>query len=132
MWRALRPHLTVPGWDAMRVENIVMTGVPDVHWIGNGGVSGWLELKSVSRWPARGGVLHLPHFTPQQRIWLLKRRMLNGRADLLLKVGEQWLLFEGRRAGETIGKEGRHGLEAAAVLVLPRLDGAAVRKALTR
>ena len=48
-WTLLRNNLKLK---AYRVENKVMKGMPDVHYIKNG-KSGWLELKYLDKWPKK-------------------------------------------------------------------------------
>ena len=66
MWTSARTAL-VKSYkdDACRVENPAWPGTPDVHWCMEGH-EGWLELKHMERWPVKGGVLLVDHFTPQQ------------------------------------------------------------------
>lgn len=97
MWSRVRTALK--GLDPVRVENKIEAGTPDVNYL-----KGWVELKSVPHAPVRGGVLTIEHFTPQQRTWLTRRRWAGGNAYLLLKVSNEWLLFLGEVAAETIGK----------------------------
>lgn len=91
--RALRPL------NAISVENGVGIGTPDINF-----VDGWIELKSVEKWPADPDKpLAIRHFTQQQRVWLVKRCRAGGVALLLLKCGNDWLLFDGRVAAMAIG-----------------------------
>lgn len=83
---------------AVAIENSAYPGTPDVNY-----VEGWLELKWVDRWPARGGILRLPHFTPQQRIWLRRRNLMGGKAHVLLWVEENLILLNGIVAAEYLG-----------------------------
>lgn len=95
--------------DAISVENPVYPGTPDVNYI-----DGWIELKWMRRWPEnadRSPVL-IPHFTPQQRVWLARRWRKGGNAFLLLQVGLEWLLFDGETAGKFVGKVTRPELMA--------------------
>lgn len=87
--------------DAISVENPVYPGTPDVNYN-----DGWIELKWLRRWPdnaERSNVL-IPHFTPQQRVWLSRRWRKGGNAFLLLQVGLEWMLFDGDTAGKVVGK----------------------------
>jgi hypothetical protein len=97
MWQALRPLMK--GLDPVRVENLVQVGTPDVNY-----VRGWVELKYLPGWPVRGGIVKIEHFTPQQRVWIIRRTMAGGRVSLMLKVAEEWLLFSGPRAAKYVGK----------------------------
>lgn len=100
------------GLDAMPVENPVRPGTPDVNF-----TTGWMELKWMRRWPRNCDTspVLLPHFTPQQRIWLRRRWEACLGAWLLLQVGQEWLLFTGGEAAAIVGKATRTELREAAV-----------------
>lgn len=91
--------------DAVAVENPAHPGTPDVNYAG-----GWIELKYLPAWPAKGGVVRIRHFSKQQRIWLERRRDAGGAAYLLLQVGTDWLLLDGRDAARYVGRVGRKKL----------------------
>jgi hypothetical protein len=96
--------------DAVAVENPVHPGTPDVNYI-----EGWIELKHVDQWPANELTpLLIPHFTPQQRVWMMRRSNRGGRVHMLLQVGKEWLLFEGKVAAQEVGKARMHRLHALA------------------
>jgi hypothetical protein len=128
---ALRP------WDPISVENPAHPGTPDLNYL-----HGWIELKCADAWPHRPTTpLRLPHFTPQQRVWLSRRHRAGGRAHLLLRVGMQstddrkagyeWLLFRAPVAVEIVGEVPRTTLITNAVRVWsPRLDDVDLRAAL--
>lgn len=84
---------------AVRVENRVGPGTPDLNYLG-----GWIELKELPSWPTGEWKVRIPHFTPEQKLWLRARVRSGGKAHLLLKVGAEWLLFDGVVAGESIGE----------------------------
>ncbi len=105
--RHVRPALK--GTDAMRVENPLLPGTPDVECI-----LGWVELKVAPKWPGGNAPLKLKHFTPQQRVWLKRRYQKNGRAWVLLHVQGDFLLLTGDAASRVLGKSGRDDLIAAA------------------
>lgn len=92
---------------AVSVENgMTHPGTPDVSYAG-----GWIENKAMEHWPVKPETpLRVDHFTPQQRIWLIRRRRAGGRAFLLLTVGRDWLLFDGAVAAECLGKVPQHTL----------------------
>jgi len=83
--RALKPL------HAIAVENPALPGTPDVNY-----VEGWLELKWIRAWPKRASsVVQIDHYSPQQRIWHIKRRVAGGSAWFLLQCGGEWLLLDG-------------------------------------
>lgn len=88
---------------ACAVENPACPGFPDVCFIG-----GLLELKAVDRWPIRkDSVLTMgvdrKHFTPQQRVFALKRRRAQGFHCVCLQVDQDWLLVPGELAAKHLG-----------------------------
>lgn len=99
------------GLDATSVENPAYPGTPDIQFIG-----GWIECKYLEDWPARAETaVRIPHFSPQQRVWLLRRwiscRKLNTDIDkgwLLIYVvsTRDWLLFDGETAARHVAKDG--------------------------
>lgn len=86
--------------DAMSVENTARPGTPDINFI-----EGWIELKVLDHWPAKtDAVVKVPCFTPQQRVWLRRRVQLGGAAYFLIRIDQDWLLFDGQTAADQIGK----------------------------
>lgn len=86
-------------------------GTPDINY-----VEGWIENKTLSRWPARETTaVRVPLFKPQQRIWLLRRCKAGGRAFLMLNVGRDWLLFRGDDAAANLGYVTKETLFSLAV-----------------
>lgn len=82
------------------VENGVGAGTPDVSFAG-----GWLELKSLAAWPKRAGtVLKIPHYTPQQRVWIAKHHRAGGLVMILLKVADDWVLLDADFSVMKLGK----------------------------
>ena len=81
--------------DAIAVENPVGPGTPDVNC-----VLGWIELKSIDRPKKEGTPVdgNLEHFTQQQRNFLKRRWRSGGGAWLLVKMGRDWLIFDGLTA----------------------------------
>ncbi len=117
-WAKLRPHLVRAKLDPVRVENPIHPGTPDL----NLATGDWIELKAIAKWPARHTtVVKIPHFTPQQRVWLYKRwRARAGSTHLALYVHEtsEWLLFDGDVAAKIVGRvsAGDHVKGARAVI----------------
>lgn len=99
-WDSVRPLLA--GLHPVRIENAVAMGTPDVNCS-----LGWIELKQVEEKdiPKRPGtIFRLDHFTPEQRIFQLKRAIAGGPCWLLLLLGREWLLFSSRVAADRLGK----------------------------
>ena len=117
MWRKLRPVLIAAKLDPVRVENPIHPGTPDVNLVGR-----WIELKCIPAWPVRDTtVVRIPHYTPQQRVWLYRRWLAApGSTLLLLEVRSvrQWLVFDGDVAAKVVGRGPaiRHRTSARAVL----------------
>jgi hypothetical protein len=124
MWRTLRPILLAAKLDPVRVENPIHPGTPDV----NLATGHWLELKTILGWPARAtSRVRIPHYTPQQRVWLYRRwKYAPGSTLLLLEVraDRQWLLFDGDVAAKVVGRGTtlEHRINARAVLGEDHLD----------
>lgn len=90
---------------AIAVENPVLPGTPDVNY-----VEGWIELKWLRSWPVQGGVVSIPHFTPQQKVWHYKRRRAGGNSWFLLQCRREWILLDGAVAAKVINKLTREEL----------------------
>ena len=124
MWKRLRPFLLAAKLDPVRVENPIYPGTPDVNLC----TGQWIELKCIAAWPAREtSLVSIPHFTPQQRVWLYRRwRYAPGSTLLLLEVraDHQWLLFDGDVAAKVVGRSttAEHRKSARAVLHLRELS----------
>lgn len=108
--------------DPIRVENSVLAGTPDVNFIG-----GWMELKWSKEWPKReDSIVPLDHFTPQQRVFALRRWRAGGVSLVMWTVGGVWMLFDGQTAAKILGKVPRVDLEAQALRVWKPLDDEAL------
>lgn len=88
---------------AVSVENPACPGFPDVEFIG-----GLLELKSATGWPWKPETIFTTgvdnkHFTPQQRLFAIKRRRAQGFHCVCLKVDRDWFLIEGALAAKHLG-----------------------------
>lgn len=117
MWKKLRPILIAAKLDPVRVENPIYPGTPDVN-LSDGR---WIEMKCLAAFPRPGCLLRIPHFTPQQRVWLYRRwKYAPGSTLLLLEVcaEQQWLLFDGNVAAKVVGRAttAEHRKSARAVL----------------
>ena len=86
-------------------EDLINVGLPDVSYSYTG-AHGWIELKWTEAWPKRSGTpLRLPHYTPEQKYWLLNRGRAGGRCWLLLRVGREHLIFDHERAQHVGGMD---------------------------
>ena len=81
--------------DLHRIENGVEVGTPDVNYCIDG-VEGWIELKEFGQCPA-SGIVRIPLFTQEQKIWLYERCKAGGNAFFFLKIKDlsNYLLFKG-------------------------------------
>lgn len=107
--------LTEAGLDAGSVENTAGPGTPDVQYVG-----GWAELKWIEDWPKRASTpVVIDHFTPQQRVWAIRRSIVDpGGIWLILQIekAKTWLLFRGsdvREVGKTLTRIDLHRLAVA-------------------
>lgn len=100
--------------DAVRVENMLGKGTPDVNYTG-----GWIELKQQDKWPVRATTkVKLNHdLSLEQRIWLSRRERKGGTTWVLLQIARDYMLFTGTVAAEVIGECTQEELKAAAYRV---------------
>lgn len=117
------------GQDATSVENPACPGTPDIQFI-----DGWIECKYLEDWPKREETtVRIEHFTPQQRVWLLrrsiacsKRQTERGLGWFVLYVAKtrEHLLFEGEDAARYVAKDGmdREELYELALIVTKDLN----------
>lgn len=104
MWTTVRGAYVKVNCHAMRVENPAMPGTPDVNWCWQGW-EGWVELKCLEKWPTgKDTIVRCEHYTIQQRNWLCKRLRFGGRVAILLKVRQDWLLFQTHKAFYEFGR----------------------------
>lgn len=94
LWRYIQSHLrALPEIDMQRHEDKLALGVPDVSY-GCRGVNGWIELKFCHEPAKTTSLVRCPHFTLEQRQWLLDRGRRGGHAFLLAQVGREYLLMD--------------------------------------
>lgn len=92
--------------NAIAVENPALPGTPDVNY-----VEGWIELKWLREWPVHSEtVVRFEHFTPQQRVWHIQRRMAGGVSWVLIQCGSEWMLFDGAVAAQHLNQCSREEL----------------------
>lgn len=97
---------------AVSIENPCRPGTPDISY-----ADGLLELKWARSWPKRPETpLTLDHYTPQQRLFHIKRRRAGGKMFVVLQVARDWFLLDGLAAAERLGYASRAELEQVALL----------------
>jgi hypothetical protein len=131
MWKRVRPILQAAKLDPVRVENPIHPGTPDVN-LSSGS---WIELKTLPCAPSPSSrKLRIPHFTPQQRVFLYRRwKFAPGTTHLLLELRaeQQWLLFDGDVAAKIVGRGTVSEHRTSARAVLAEHDLAQLPKILT-
>ena len=109
----VRPRLAAKGVLTTHHEDALNGGIPDLSYSG-GGVHGWIELKWLEAWPVRTGtIVCIPHYTKEQKHFLLSRGRAGGRCWLLLRMGWEQLLFD-HESAQCVGQEAQQGLLALA------------------
>ena len=84
-------------WDAQRHEDKITLGIPDVSF-GANGINGWMELKHVKKYPVKlKSPIIIRHFTNYQKLWLERRQKYAGNCWLLIRIEEDFYLFEGNK-----------------------------------
>lgn len=88
-------------WHVQRHEDRYSLDIPDLSY-GLGGTDGWIELKTIPRWPANPAKpVAIPHLRPGQVNWIEDRnRYGNCNTWMLLVVGAtpaiaEWALIPG-------------------------------------
>lgn len=98
-YKAFKTNVPQPGDRLDRIENVMVTGMPDVNYC-FGGVEGWIEQKSPKE-PKRPdtplfGSNH--KMSMDQRNWFLRQRRAGGRAYILIVTDKRWMLLPGALA----------------------------------
>lgn len=96
MWQVLRKAVG-PSWHAVRHENQFGLGISDISFAAEY-VQGWIELKFLDKWPVlKDTIVRIPNKNrfKIQTTWLHIRGLYGGgHCWLLLKIGQEWLLFD--------------------------------------
>lgn len=108
---------------ATRIENITAIGMPDVSYCING-TEGFIENKWRLGWPHnKEGIVTLPKFTVQQRLWISDRARAGGRVHVLLYVQTPVMslyVFDGAWAAEHLGRTTRDAMRDSAQMYCER------------
>lgn len=90
-----------------RVENVISPGTPDVNYcftVDGRKYEGWIELKWIKEFPKRAStVVKIPHFTDDQRNWIIQRIGNGGSVWVFLRVEREFFLFDGFTASRHVG-----------------------------
>lgn len=78
-----------------RIEDMYSSGVPDVHYLLPDSKSGWIELKYVPSWPKRPTTETDLGIRTEQALWINKYCRKGGKAFVLVRVENEWLLVPG-------------------------------------
>lgn len=83
----------------VRHEDKYSSGIADVSFVLREvapilPIRGWIELKRLREWPKRPATaVKIPHFTNEQRNWLIKQGRIGGNTWVLLQVERDYMLF---------------------------------------
>jgi Holliday junction resolvase len=89
LWGLLRTHWNGPECHLQRIETGTQRGVPDVNGCWQG-AEFWIELKV-----AKGNSAQL---RPEQVAWHLQRARAGGRSWILVRKGDELMLYRGDQA----------------------------------
>ena len=102
-WVLLRTSLS-KNLKMYRVENRVMKGMPDVHYVKDG-KSGWIELKYIDKWPKARVTTGLKL---NQCLWLKEYDEHKGQCWILIRVGRDFTgLIHGTNAKKIFDRPAR-------------------------
>jgi hypothetical protein len=100
-WTLIRNNLGLKMW---RVENRVMKGMPDIHYLKDG-KSGWIELKYLSKWPKKR---FSTGFKLNQAFWARNYCKEKGKSWILIRVERDFTaLVEGKHADDLYNRPSR-------------------------
>jgi hypothetical protein len=104
LWRLLKKAMRQAGHEAIRIENVVGLGNPDVIYCLDKKIMGWIELKYLSHWPKRKTtIIKLRHFTKEQRLFFKKAKRWSNRVHMLLRIEKDLMLLTAPEALNYIG-----------------------------
>lgn len=95
-YKTFKKNVPQPGDRLDRIENVVVTGMPDINMC-IGGVEVWIEQKSpkepVRRTTPLFGSNH--KVSQEQANWMLRQRKAGGRCYFLISTDKRWILVGG-------------------------------------
>jgi hypothetical protein len=102
LWSVLRKRMVPDYWsEATRHEDAYQLGIADVSFVTQPSFSdvkgehGWMELKWRAGWPSRANTaVTFPHYTDDQRFWLMRKGDKGGMTFLFAQIGDNYLLFD--------------------------------------
>lgn len=114
MWKYLDGKMK-GHWSVQRHEDKYSVGIADISYAANG-IDGWIELKCLDWWPKSDKqIVSIPHFTPQQKNWLLDRGDKgSGNVFILIKIEDLYLLFHYTKARK-LGHMTKHEMITEAI-----------------
>lgn len=100
-YKNFRDNVLLPGDRIDRVENAIVSGMPDINFCISG-TEGWIELKSPIE-PKRSstklfGSNH--KISQDQKNWFKRQLKAGGIAWLLISTDKRWMLISGRYIDE--------------------------------
>ena len=98
-YAAFKKHCAQPLDRIDRIENIMVTGMPDINYCMRG-VDGWIELKSPKEPKRETTALFSQNHkvTQEQKNWFLQQRNAGGSAYFLIATDKRWMLIHGNWA----------------------------------
>jgi len=93
-YHLLRKKLLLPGDRIDRIENLVVSGMPDINFCAQG-IECWIEQKTAIE-PKRFDTSLLTYKINQdQKNWFLRQMRSRGRAFFLITTDKRWVLMSG-------------------------------------
>lgn len=98
-YKSLKEHMLMPGDRIDRVENIVVTGMPDVNFCGNS-IECWIEIKTPTEPKRKNTKLFGSNhkISMEQANWALRQIQAGGRVFFLIRTDKRWALVHGNEA----------------------------------
>lgn len=95
-YKTFKANVPQPGDRLDRIENVVVTGMPDINMC-IGGTEVWIEQKSpkepVRKTTALFGSNH--KVSQEQANWMLRQRKAGGKCYFLISTDKRWMLVGG-------------------------------------